>query len=330
MSEIDSGDQQNTRAARNVRTRAAEWLERRVGEDWSEKDQSELDSWLAGSPTNRLAYLRVNAAWNQADRLAALHAPSSRNTASITRKGIFPDPLRVAVALIVMAVIGIAAVTFISGPREQIYATGIGGHRIVTLADGSHIELNTSTILRVALGSTQRDVFLDKGEAFFQIVHDSAHPFVVTVGDRRVIDLGTKFVVRRDTGWIEVALVEGRARFDRGEKQKQSQLAVLTPGDLLVATGNSISVTKNSTRELENELGWRHGVLIFYHTTLADAANEFNRYNRKKLVIADGDAARLRIDGTFLASNAELFGRVAHVVLGLHVQNLDNEVIISR
>jgi hypothetical protein len=44
-------------------------------------------------------------------------------------------------------------------------------------------------------------------------------------------------------------------------------------------------------------------VLVFDHTTLADAAGEINRYNRAKLIIADPAAARLTIDGTFPTNN---------------------------
>jgi transmembrane sensor len=78
------------------------------------------------------------------------------------------------------------------------------------------------------------------------------------------------------------------------------------------------------------KLGWRHGVLVFDHTNLADAATEFNRYNRVKLVVADADTARRTIMGTFRATNIEDFTNLARDVLGLHVQDRPGEIVISR
>ena len=78
-----------------------------------------------------------------------------------------------------------------------------------------------------------------------------------------------------------------------------------------------------------NELGWRRGVLVFDNTTLADAAIEFNRYNRQKLVIADPAAARLTIDGTFQTTD------VRHLPMPRRTcstarRDRGNEIVISR
>ncbi|HYM34289.1 MAG TPA: hypothetical protein VET48_02780, partial [Steroidobacteraceae bacterium] len=96
------------------------------------------------------------------------------------------------------------------------------------------------------------------------------------------------------------------------------------------ATANMMTVSKEPTRDLNNELAWRRGVLVFFHTTLAEAAQELNRYNDRKIVIADADSAHLQINGTFPANDIRLFGRVAHVVLGVNVENRGNEIVISR
>ncbi len=53
--------------AKDAKTRAAAWLERRDRADWSEADQADLDKWLAQSPGNLLAYWRVEAAWDNTE-----------------------------------------------------------------------------------------------------------------------------------------------------------------------------------------------------------------------------------------------------------------------
>ena len=52
----------------------------------------------------------------------------------------------------------------------------------MNFADGSRIELNTNTVLRARMTTDQRIVWLEKGEAYFRIKHDSTHPFIVMVG----------------------------------------------------------------------------------------------------------------------------------------------------
>ena len=59
------------------------------------------------------------------------------------------------------------------------YATAVGGHKTLTLGDGSEVELNTDTIVRMPKVAGQRQVILDKGEAYFQIKHDAENPFIV-------------------------------------------------------------------------------------------------------------------------------------------------------
>ena len=100
----------------------------------------------------------------------------------------------------------------LSHETYTIYATDIGGRKILSLSDGSKIELNTDTSLRIAKGSGGRRVWLDKGEAYFEINHNAAWPFIVTAGTHRVTDLGTKFTMHETGNWLEVALLEGSAR----------------------------------------------------------------------------------------------------------------------
>ena len=190
--------------------------------------------------------------------------------------------------------------------------------------------MNTDTVLRVAEKSDQRTIWLDKGEAYFQVKHDAARPFIVKTGAYRVIDLGTKFSVRASGSGIEVTLMEGRARLQIPNAKSGTQSTDLMPGDIAVATATSFSLTKKPVQALAYDLGWRQGLLTFHETTLADAAADFNRYNDAKLVVGDRDAAQLKINGTFPVHDVAEFARVARDVFGLRVVNNANETMISR
>ncbi len=129
-----------------------------------------------------ISYLRVEAAWNRANRLGALRQPMRAEVRRLRRavraRRFFS---LAAAALVAVAVTGGVAATYLLMPKEKSYATDIGGHEILALKDGSQIELNTSTIVRVSQDKTARKVWLEKGEAYFRIKHDAAHPFVVMV-----------------------------------------------------------------------------------------------------------------------------------------------------
>jgi transmembrane sensor len=309
--------------AAGIEARAAEWLQRRQFWNWSEADEAALNAWLEEAMAHRIAYWRLNAGFSRTDRLAALRHPAQEAPARTS----FPFAMKIAASLALIAALGAAGAQFLMPPRDRDYSTAVGGHETVSFADGSRIELNTNTSLRTRMTTKERIVWLERGEAFFQVRHDPAHPFIVYAGNHRVTDLGTKFTVRRDSGRLEVAVVQGRVRFD-GAAQKKP--ALLTPGDVAVATANSLSVTRESTKDLTNNLGWRSGLLVFRHATLAQAAAEFNRYNRVKLVVPDPQTAALKIYGVFRTGSIEDFTHLAEMVLGLHVSHNGNELVITR
>lgn len=320
-------------SAEDIEAQAAAWLQRRRYWNWSDADQAELERWLEASMAHYVAYWRLDAGLGRAERLAALQgAPGDAKAdepVSRKREWLFPIVMRVAATLVIAVAVGLSA-TWLMRPKDRTYSTPIGGHETVRFSDGSQIELNTNTILRTRMTSDQRVVWLQKGEAYFQVKHDAMHPFIVIAGDRRITDLGTAFVVRRDPGKLKVSVVQGRIWLDQPNKPRTQQSAMLTAGDVAMATAAGMSVTKDTARDISSGLTWRQGVLVFKYAQLADAAAEFNRYNSQKLVIADPSIAKLTIYGAFPTGNVELFSRVVRDVLGLQVRNTGQQIVISR
>lgn len=326
MTISDSG-KANTLNATEIDLRAADFLQRRQFWTWTEDNQAELDAWLDESDKHRVAYLRQSAVWASAERLTVLRpaAPSE------TRAHPFPWSLmfRAAAAFIVVAIAG-AGIAYFSQPRAVTYATPVGGREILTLGDGSKIELNTNSVVRLSKSGNTRQAQLIRGEAYFHIHHDIRHPFVVRAGTYRITDIGTEFVVHRLTTGVQVGLLAGGARFDASDVAGAPQSALLTPGDVVIADANSMSMSKEPVAEIAAELSWRRGLLIFKDSSLEDAAAEFNRYNHEKIVIAGGDVAQLKINGTFKAQNVDLFAQSVRQLFGLRVEQAGTEIIIAR
>ncbi len=312
-----------------IETRAAEWIvARRVRDDWDERKQAALDQWLGQSPAHTIAYLRLDGAWDRTTRLKALRPPTHRLALRNILPNLLPTLAKSAAALAIVGTVFYLA----SGPerpREQTYATALGGHDVLKLPDGSQVELDTDTVLRVSLDN-KRTVWLDKGQAYFQIAHDPRSPFTVTAANRKVTVLGTKFLMRQDPKRLEVAVMEGKVRLESREGTAQQRSALLTLGDEAVATKTGMTVTRKTPQARAQVMAWRRGLLIFDQNTLADAAAELNRYNSRKLVIADGATAALTIGGTFRTNDVEAFTRVVRQILGVHVVYRGNNIVISQ
>src|ERR1700722_18020756 len=234
----------------DIEDQAAAFLAQRDRGDWSPADQAQLERWLAQSTARRVGFLRLEATWDEARRLKALsaglapgvvpppgewrHTPFfDSQSASVVRDGLTaptapivsaqnrtdtPNAKRMrffAVAATVLLAIGFITYLALS-PTGERYSTPIGGIASVPLADGSHITLNTATQVHVELTPQERRIRLDDGEAFFEVAHDASRPFVVQVGNKRVIAVGTKFSVRRVGDDIRVVVTEGKVRVDSG------------------------------------------------------------------------------------------------------------------
>lgn len=313
-------------AATDIQTRAADWLlERREGE-WNEERQAEFDAWMEESLAHRIAYWRLDAAWGRADLLTAMRRPAFQRRAGSKRKT-WPNILRAVAAAIVIGAVAGAVQWFEPGKTaEKTYVTAIGERERLTLADGSQIELNTDSQVRTEIAANQRKIWLDKGEVYFEVKHNEKKPFVVMVGDHRITDIGTKFVVRRDRNDFRVSVLEGVVRLE----ESRAAPKILTQGEVAVASANRTQIVRQTQQELTDAIGWQRGVLVFDHTSLAEVAAEFNRYSTAKIVIADPKTAALTIDGTFPSNNSRAFMRLAQAVLGLSVDDRGNEIVISK
>jgi transmembrane sensor len=311
-----------------IQSRAADWLlERREGA-WSDERQGELDAWLAESLAHRIAYWRLDAAWARADLLGAMRRPAFQRAAEPRRRS-WTLLLRAGAAVAaIAAILGVYQLIGPAKPSEKTYATAVGERERLTLADGSQIELNTDSQVRVRITPQNRMIWLDKGEVYFAVHHNERKPFVVMAGDHRITDIGTKFVVRRERAAFKLAVLEGVVKLeDEGIGQAPK---ILTQGEVAQTDANRLEISRKSQTALADALGWQRGVLVFDHTSLADAAAEFNRYSTTKITIADPKTANLTIDGTFPSNNSRAFMRLAQAVLGLKVEDHGNEVVISK
>lgn len=308
-----------------IEAAAADFLQRRRFENWGVAQQIDLDTWLRESDARRVAFWRLEATMTRIERLAALRAPARAKHASRLR---FMMPfLASAVSLSLIAALGLVGARYFLRPLpDRSYSTDVGGRTLLSFADHTEIELDTNTAIRYRMTTAERTVWLEKGQAWFHVAHDAAHPFTVVVGSHRVTDLGTEFVVRRGSDQMVVALVQGRASLST----EGAQTAMLLPGDEAIATPVSMSVTRKTPEELADELAWRRGALVFRNARLADAVREFNRYNTVQLVIADPAIAGVRVSAEIKTDHYDDLLQLAQSVMNLRTMREGNKILIFR
>jgi transmembrane sensor len=317
--------------AGHIESEAADWLVRRESDGWSGEDQDALDRWLDEGFANKAAFWRLEEGWNRADRIAAL-GPAQQSGGFRRNSGRLVKPLALAASLALVTLVGVIQLGFLgdpAGPRGQQITTGVGGHKVVQLSDGSSIELNTASVVTAAVTDESREVWLEKGEAFFDVRHSEAFPFIVHAGAKTVTVLGTRFSVRRDGERVTVAVLQGKVRVTEAAATDRSSATVIPAGSMAVTEANATLVTEDAPVAVQAELAWREGQLVFRNDTLAEAAAEFNRYNERKLVVT-GEAANLKIGGSFKSSNVDGFSRLLRDAYGLNVEATANRVTVTE
>lgn len=308
----------------HIEHQAAAWLARKDGAAWSAAEQTQLDQWLGMATAHRVAYLRLAAAWSRADRLApgaAAEAAAARPRRALPRW----SDWRIAAAILVTVGAAAGMLALPRSPAEERFETRLGDHQTHALKDGSQLTLNTATLVRARVSPSERTVWLDQGEAYFEIAHDAAHPFVVMSGANRITVLGTTFSVRRDAGGTGVVVVDGRVQVEHAGQAP----VILARHQKVLATPGRMLKSEESDARIAQGLSWREGKLVFDQVTLDYAAGEFNRYNRKKLVMADPQVAKLQIGGRFDVGNVDGFAKLLERGFGLDVRDSADTITIA-
>jgi transmembrane sensor len=313
--------------AENTEMQASHWLARE-DRGLTEEERRAFDQWQEDSILNRVAYLRLKASWQRADRLAALKRPAPQAMRPQARTSSRPRAFwAVAAAFAVM--LGGGAYLAWRLQFDQAYATDIGRIRAVHLADGTQMELNTNTRLHAYVTDAARTVTLESGEAFFDVVHDEKRPFVVYAGNRRITDIGTRFSVFRNGDDVRVTVQEGRVRVETLNSASPTAPVLVQAGRIVVAKDNETLVLAKCGKEIADSLSWRSGRLVFAQQTLAEAAEQFNRYNVRQIVV-EGNARKIRIGGSFKADNVDVFVQLLHRGFGLSVNEEGDRIVVSR
>lgn len=158
------------------------------------------------------------------DRDAHVYADSANRARRRNRR----VPRRIFAAASAIFVLVTAGVVW-QTQRYPLYTTDIGERRSITLTDGSTLDLNARSKVRVEFSGAERRVELLDGQALFDVAKDPQRPFIVRSGEAIVRAVGTQFDVYRKDSGTTVTVLEGRVAVYNSTYHEASATTERTP-----------------------------------------------------------------------------------------------------
>ncbi len=315
---------------------AADWASRVEGAHLSPDEQERLDEWLAGDSRHLGAFARARAVIQQLKSAKGLGSDLSHGPVleRLAKKKQMPDAgrrrfLQWGAAGLAASLGAVLITRYALDAQGQAYTTRRGEIRLVPLADGSSVTLNTASRIGVTFDGTRRIIHLLEGEALFNVVDDPTRDFLVHVGDTlisaglgqfsvsRIVDEPVKLLVR--SGLIEVS---GRLVGNRPVRLSSNSGADVT--------ANGLDVHELSPADVTRALVWREGMLSFEDTSLDHAAAQFARYSDLRIILDDASLRQETVTGLFSATDPQGFVQAVAGVLKLRSRKAVDGLHLSR
>jgi transmembrane sensor len=361
-----SNDEQ-MRAA--IAEQAADWFVANDEGPLDEQQSAALVAWLKASPIHVEEFLRVAAVAR--DLPAACAHPAHSADALLARARAEAEgpveswwsrllaPLtdlparRWQTAAVAVAALGVASVALLLSrnlgpvaplPAPEVvavlhYSTHHGELQTYRLADDSVLHLNTDTDVTVRYSKSERLVLLASGEAAFEVIHEPGRAFRVLAGPAQVVDLGTRFDVRREDHSAVVTVIEGRVAVapsptlgTSGANGSQTQ----PQPSVELGVGQQLSVAEGAWPaspvqvDTQRTTAWLHRQIMFDGEPLERVVAEFNRYAQKPVEIASPALRDLEISGVFSVDDSEAFIAFLRSLEGVQVEVTDTRIRVSQ
>lgn len=272
---------------------AIEWLTLLRSSTVTTQQQDQFFEWLQSDPAHQQAFVAADALWQRGAALSRVKRSRVKRSGDFS---LFRKSANLLWGGSVVACLLLAFVYFVVFPQApqqyQRYETLAAERKTVELEDGSRIILNAGSQLNFWVAKHQRNAEL-QGEAFFDVSHDSARPFIIATEHGRVEVLGTKFSVSSAPLNTEVIVLEGRVRVTpkpRSQSQSQSQDLVANQ-QLIIERGAMRMQSVDATRSLS----WREGFLRFEGSPLSAVLEHLSEYYQESIVIEDDSLKPIKV-----------------------------------
>lgn len=252
--------------------------------------------WESFVAEHRAARARADASEGRSD---ATSRPGLAHLRSGRRWFARPRPL------LALAAAAAACLVLLAGPAlvlrlEADHMTEVAEQRIVRLDDGSTVQLAPRSAIGVLYGAERRHVRLLKGEAFFEVAHDSRRPFVVEAAGLDVTALGTAFDVRLGGEGTGIAVQQGVVRVEAARAQPLLSERLEAGDWLRVASDGRVERGQVLPGEVA---AWRRGRIIAKNRPVAEIVEQLRAYYDGLIVLHGADLASQPLTGVYNLSD---------------------------
>jgi transmembrane sensor len=311
-------------------SRADYWARRMAdaSDSVSDAEHAEFAAWLLSSEENEMDYrhsvgvLQLMAGL-PASAQSALISPSGEGRSESARVAGRRNVLKFAGLAASVAVGLVAGGIYLEnrGIFGESHSTGTGETSTVKFNEGSVAYLNTRTHLRWLGHGNDRHVELIAGEALFDVVHDEARPFRVTMDGSEIRVLGTRFnVYRKDSGDVIVTVLEGKVEV-RGFARSASNpewLVKLKANEQIEYRPIGLVTEPHQTDALRAVM-WRSGWLQLPDdgATITTVLEELNRYTDKRILISNPRLADIQVGGAITFNTRDVRSALKKLQMGV-------------
>jgi len=291
---------------------AADWCMLIHSDECSPADQVAFNQWLKQDPAHEQAYNKIRQVWGLSEQLTpTISSPwAQANTSPKTTQ---PLPIAaktpywpwqsiawaVSLASILLVTLGYLGWTLNCVPNEYHRYSTEQARSHVILPDGTRVEMNLNTQISYANYRDRRHVSINgNGEAFFNVSHNTKHPFKISAANGTITVTGTAFNVWKYGKDVAVTVTEGSVIVQNGKDTVH-----LTPG--MKAEYTAKYTLKVSFGDLDQALAWQSGKLILDDQPLAKAIPQIARYLDESIILTDATVANLRIGGIYNTENLD-------------------------
>ena len=282
---------------------ALDWLIRLQCADAD--DTRAFEDWLEADPANAQAYVDAEALWNgDTLRQAAGDLQTARKPSRLARLRPHWKPLATAAVLLV----GVFTVGNLPVRLQADHLTVVGERQRLQLNDGSRVLLNTNSAFSSDIDARQRVARLYQGEAYFEVPAGHTQPLELQAGPLRASVRDSDFAVRYLDG-------EAQVRVQRGDIDLQAS----SDQRIRLSSGDSIRVGPNGfgqreRADLQKDLAWVQGRLIFENCPLSQVLAELRRYYPGLIISTNDKLDHVAVTGNYrLDQPLEAVRSLAHI-----------------
>lgn len=317
-------------------------LAKHLGKELTADEKEQLDHWLDESDENRKELSNAEKIWNLSNieddgafdtnkgwqkMEKRIHQPGVDS--DIRKRLLYPQLIKIAASLLILLSIG-AFIYWISGPGQFIKVTAENKKILspVILPDGTKVCLNVGAALKYPKKFKKdiRTVELT-GEAFFDVTHDSSHPFIIQTSKAKIKVLGTSFNVAayQTSDSVQVVVETGTVELS---SKTNDNLVRLTKGNTGVYYANNNKLLKSDRSDI-NAISWKTNVIIFKNVDLLYVTKTLQKLFAQPFHFENEKLKNCRVNSDFKDVNLDSIIKTIKIVSKINIEKTSNGYIIS-